>query len=137
MQSTKVELHIGSAIEQYVREIAQDENRSLEAVLEDSLKLLFSNSADGEASEDLLVYCSDEQLWNLVHLRLTFAQDRRIRRLMDLGREDKLSLAEHREMESLLSLIDRQTLLRSQALLLLQERGHRPIQYMNVELAAT
>ena len=136
MQRSKVKLNVPGDIEALARRIAEHENCSLESVLEDGLAMLFSESWDGEQFLDRLAYFSDEQLWNLVHLRLTFAQDRRIRHLMERGGEDTLSSAEESELESLLRLVDRQTVLRSHALIQLQERGHAPLQYLNVELAA-
>ena len=136
MQRSKVELKIPSDIEELARRISEQENCSLESILENGLAMLFSESSDGEQFLDRLAYFSDEQLWNLVHLRLTFAQDRRIRSLMERGGEDTLSHAEESELESLLRLVDRQTMLRSHALVQLQERGHDTLQYVNVELAA-
>lgn len=136
MQRSKVKLKIPGDIAVLARRIAEHENCSLESVLEDGLAMLFSESWDGEPFLDRLAYFSDEQLWNIVHLRLTFAQDRRIRHLMERGGEDTLSSAEESELESLLRLVDRQTVLRSHALVQLQERGHAPLQYLNVELAA-
>lgn len=136
MQQSTVELQIAGDIQNLACKIAQGENCSVESVLEDGLAMLFSSSSDGEQFLDRLDYFADEQLWNLVHLRLTFAQDRRIRRLMERGQEEKLSLAEEAELDSLLELIDRHTVLRSHALVQLQERGHDTLQYVNVELAS-
>ncbi len=136
MQQSTVELQIAGDIQNLARKIAQGENCSVESVLEDGLAMLFSSSSDGEQFLDRLDYFADEQLWNLVHLRLTFAQDRRIRSLMERGQEEELSLAEEAELDSLLELIDRHTVLRSHALVLLQERGHDTLQYVNVELAS-
>lgn len=136
MPRSKVELKIPSDIEELARRISEQENCSLESILEDALAMLFSKSSDAGQFLDRLAYFSDEQLWNLVHLRLTFAQDRRIRNLMERGSENALSHAEETELESLLRLVDRQTVLRSHALVQLRERGHAPLQYLNVELAA-
>lgn len=136
MRRSKVELKIPSDIEDLARKISEQENCSLESVLEDGLSMLFSGSSDGQPFLDRLAYFSDEQLWNLVHLRLTFAQDRRIRSLMERGGEHSLSHSEESELESLLRLVDQHTVLRSHALVQLQERGHAPLQYLNVELAA-
>ncbi|MDE2747862.1 MAG: hypothetical protein OXI34_02755 [Chloroflexota bacterium] len=136
MPRSKVELKIPSDIEELARRISEQENCSLESVLEDGLAMLFSKSSDAEQFLDRLAYFSDEQLWNLVHLRLTFAQDRRIRDLMERGSENMLSHAEESELESLLRLVDRQTVLRSHALVQLQERGYATLQYVNVELVA-
>jgi len=136
MRRSKVELKITSDIEEMARRISEQENCSLESVLEDGLALLYSETWDGEQFLDRLANFSDEQLWNLVHLRLTFTQDRRIRNLMERGGEGRLSQADESELEHLLRLVDRHTVLRSHALVQLQERGHDPVQYLNVELAA-
>ncbi len=134
MQHSTIELQIARDIEEQARKIAQGDNCSFETVLEDGLALLFSTVPADEIRLDRLQAFSDEQLWAIVHLRLSFAQDRRVRLLMEYGREGKLIPHEANELETLLDLIDRQTLLRSQALFLLQERGHDTLQYLNVQL---
>ena len=135
MQRSTIELEIPSDIKTRAREIAEREHCSLESVLEGGLELLFSRPSEVSQIVDRLDNFSDEQLWNLVHLRLTFAQDRRIRSLMERGGEEPLSFAEETELESLLELIDRHTVLRSHALAQLQERGHDTLEHVNVELA--
>jgi len=63
-------------------------------------------------------------LWAVVNQRLTTEQDIRLRQLIALGKQGQLSVDEQAEMERLVDLVDHQMLLRSEALLLLQQRRH-------------
>ena len=136
MKRPTIELEIAPEVVEYVRKIARGENCSVEAVLEDGLTLLFGSTSEVESQLDRLNDCTEEQLWAVIHHRLTFTQDRRIRLLMEYGREGTLMEQEKSELDCLLNLIDRQTLLRSRALLLLKERGHDIFEYLNVQVVA-
>lgn len=67
---------------------------------------------------------TDNELWAVVDQRLTQEQDTRLRELIALGKQGQLTTDEQAEMERLVDLVDHQMLLRSEALLLLQQRGH-------------
>jgi hypothetical protein len=67
---------------------------------------------------------TDEQLWALVHQRLTASQDARLRELIALGKVGQITSDEKAEMERLIDLLDHQMLVRSEALLLLKQRGY-------------
>jgi len=67
---------------------------------------------------------TDDELWAVVNQRLTQKQDTRLRELIALGKQGQLTADEQTEMERLIDLVDHQMLLRSEALLLLQQRGH-------------
>jgi hypothetical protein len=69
-------------------------------------------------------YYADEQLWAIVHQRLAWPQDARLRELIALGKQRQITEDEKAEMERLIDLVDHQMLLRSEALLLLKQRGH-------------
>jgi hypothetical protein len=103
--------------------IAQETNRSVEAVLIDGLALLFGTRSDTIDPEELQNF-SDERLWAVVYHHLAWPQDARLRALVDLGRRGLLSDDERSEMERLIALVDRLTLLRSHALVILKQRGH-------------
>ena len=124
MSQSTVELHIPSDIYERARQIAAESNRSLELVLLDSLALLFGNLPDTSLSPDTLKAYTDEQLWAVVHQRLASPQDARLRELIALGKQGRLSNDEEAEMERLIGLVDHHMLLRSEALLLLKQRGH-------------
>lgn len=67
---------------------------------------------------------SDEQLWRLVYQPFALEQDARLSELTVLGKSGKLSDEEEREMEGLIGENDRYILLRTQALVMLKQRGH-------------
>ena len=124
MSQSTVKLQIPPAIYQRARQIASESNRSPESVLLDGLALLFGDLPDTSLEPDALKSFSDEQLWAVVHQRLAWPQDTRLRELIALGKQGQLSEAEETEMERLMGLVDHQMLLRSEALLLLKQRGH-------------
>ena len=124
MGQSTVELQIPAEIYERARQIASDSNRSLESVLLDGLALLFGDLPNTSLSPDALKDYTDEQLWAVVHQRLAWPQDARLRELIALGKQGQLTTDEQAEMERLVDLVDHQMLLRSEALLLLQQRGH-------------
>jgi hypothetical protein len=122
--SQAIELQIPSEILERAEQIAKESNRSLENVLLEGLSLLFGSLEQEDISlKDLQTY-SDERLWALVYQRLTWPQESRLRELLSLGKAGQLSEAEKPELERLVSEVDRLTLLRSQAIVLLKQRGH-------------
>lgn len=124
MSQSIVELQIPAEIYERAQQIASDSNRSLESVLLDGLALLFGDLPDTSLSPDALKDYTDEQLWAVVHQRLAWPQDARLRELIALGKQGQLTADEQVEMERLVDLVDHQMLLRSEALLLLKRRGH-------------
>ncbi|MYD10760.1 MAG: hypothetical protein F4X02_12050 [Chloroflexi bacterium] len=131
MKRSTVELEITLEIEDHVRAIAEGENCSIESILQEGLALLFGGDSLVEHQLDRLNGCTDEQLWALIHQRLTRAQDERMRELLDRGSKGTLTEQEHAELKYIVDLVDRQMLLRSRALALLQERGHDIDHYLN------
>jgi hypothetical protein len=124
MNQSTVELQIPIEIYERARQIARDSNRSIESVLLDGLTLLFGALPDTKISPDKLKDYSDEQLWAVVHQRLAWLQDTRLRELIARGKQGQITAEETAEMERLINLVDHQMLLRSEALLLLKRRGH-------------
>lgn len=124
MHQPKIELHIPLEIYKRASQIAHDSNRSIESVLLDGLALLFGALPDSGISPDELSAYTDEQLWAIVHQRLAWPQDTRLRELIALGKQGQLTEDEKVEMERLIDLVDYQMVLRSEALLLLKQRGH-------------
>lgn len=124
MSQSTVELQIPDEVYERARQIARVSNRSIEAVLLDGLTLLFGALPDKGISPDELKNYNDEQLWAVVHQRLVWPQDTRLRELIALGKLGVITEDENAEMERLIDLVDHQMLLRSEALLLLKQRGH-------------
>ena len=79
---------------------------------------------NGKIVKGLQCYTNDE-LWVVVDQRLTQRQDTPLCELIAQGKQGQLSADEQVEMERLVDLVDHQMSLRSEALLLLQQRGHQ------------
>lgn len=126
MSQQPVLLQLPEELYERVREIAAESNRPLESVLVDSLALLFGELPSIPAlSPDSLDGFTDGELWAMVTRRLLqWPQDIRLTGLTLLGKQRKLSEDEQNELESLIEQLDQSVLLRSQALLLLKQRGH-------------
>ncbi len=124
MSKATVELELPDEVYERARQIAGETNRSVEAVLLDSLSLLFGGFPEANLTPDDLRRYSDEQLWAVVHQRFAWFQDTRLRELTVLGKQRRLSDEENAEMERLINLVDHVILLRSQALVLLKQRGY-------------
>ncbi len=124
MNQSTIELEIPSAVYERALEIASESNRSVESVLLDGLTLLFGSLPDMQTMPDALKDYDDQKLWAVVHQRLAWPQDTRLRELIGLGKQGQITDEELAEMERLISLVDHQMFLRSEALLLLKQRGH-------------
>jgi predicted transcriptional regulator len=89
------------------QQIAAIENKSLEDVVHQAL-------------EDEI----DKRLWAIVDQRLSPADDARIHELMPRNNDGLLSPDEYQELVRLVKLVNEQMLQRSEALVLLKQRGH-------------
>ena len=123
MSEAGYRLDIPEPVLERVRQIAPQNEQSVETVLIESLNLLFGNFAEKDLSPDALKDYSDEQLWAIVHQRLAWPQDSRLRELASHGDKGHMSVEELDEMGDLIELVGHQMLLRSEALLLLKRRG--------------
>ena len=106
-----------------IRKIAAHSERSVESVLVESLEVLFGEPLEETALAALDDY-TDAQLWAVVYQRLAWPENERLRELTARGKRGDLGPDEQDELEGLLDRVDRHTLLRSRALLLLRQRGH-------------
>ncbi len=132
MNGSTIELEIPEDVFEQASDIARCGNRSVESVLQDGLSFLFGAVADVAFSPDSLIDFSDEQLWEVVHRRLSWSQDSRLRMLMALGKEGRLTEQEIQELEHLVAVVDRQMLLRTKALVLMKQRGHDIEEYLGL-----
>jgi hypothetical protein len=66
----------------------------------------------------------DEELWEVVRRRVSWASSAHLRALTEKGRYSPLSSEEQAELTALTDEADQRTLLRSTALSLLKQRGH-------------
>ncbi len=114
-----------------IRKAAARSDQPVESVLVDTLALLFGTSrADWEGLAATLETLSDEELWALVYRRMAWPEGARVRELTARGKQATLSDAEQSELAALIDEADRLTLLRSRALLVLQQRGHNVGEYL-------
>ena len=114
-----------------IEALAAERQRPVEALVLDSLGLLFGEPPLGwENLSEVLDTFPTEQLWAVVYRRLDFADQARLREMTDRARQQPLSAEERIELDALLDLIDRFMLLRSQALLLLEQRGQDVPRYL-------
>jgi hypothetical protein len=108
-----------------IEEEAAHSEQSVEAVLIESLALLFGVPfVDWDHLAATLETLSDVQLWAVVYRRLASAAAGRLRELTARAQQAPLSTEEQAELAALIDEADRMTLLRSHALLVLQQRGH-------------
>ncbi len=122
---TAVVLNMSDELYRRIAEAAEAAERPVEAVLLDSLSLLFGvGKTAQDITPEILESFSDEQLWALVYRRMRWPPADRLRELMDKNRDGTLSDEERTERDSLLEQIDAQMLVRSYALRILQQRGH-------------
>ncbi len=124
MEQPTKELKVPAAIYERAEEIASKRACSAESVILDALSLLFGELTDMELEPEALKDFADEQLLAVVHQRLSWPHDTRLRELMQLGQLGQVTEKEIVEMEDLVAKFDHQVLLRSEALLQLKRRGH-------------
>jgi hypothetical protein len=80
---------------------------------------------------DELQHYNDDQLWGVVNNYPV--EDAHLNQLTVLGKQGKLSADEITELEQRIDSLDQQILLRSDALLLLKQRGHEIDLYLNTK----
>ena len=134
MSQQPVLLNLPDELYERIQQIAEESQRSVEAVMLESLDLLFSQKSPNDDLDTMLTALSkytDEELWALVHRRMAWSQSMRLHELSDKGKRGILPAQEQRELDGLLAQVDRDMLLRSEALLLLKQRGHHLEPYLS------
>ena len=124
MEETTRVLQVPASIYERAEAIASKRACSAESVMLDALSLLFGVLPNMALEPEELKDFGDDQLRAVVYQRLAWPQASRLRELMQLGQSGQISDEEIVEMEALIDLVDHQMLLRSEALLLLKQRGN-------------
>lgn len=126
MSEKTITLQIPDELFESLRETAVASERPIETVMLESLNVLFQRPSLATNIEALLLELrayTDEQLWAVVYRRLPWTQSLRLHELAAKGKQGFLTETETTELEQLVDLNDRYMLLRSEALLLLKQRG--------------
>lgn len=128
-----IQLNLPADLYARIQEVAARTEQPVEAVLVDSLALLFSMPpVNWEHLEATLETLSDAELWALVYRRVAWTAAERLRDLTARGRQTRLSGEEQDELTALIDEADRMMLLRSRALVILQQRGHNVRDYLHL-----
>jgi hypothetical protein len=119
-------------LHQRLQIVANWSNESEETALIEGMSWLYTTvPSDPEATLKRLQTLSDVQLWAVVYQRLTTPDQERLSELSTRNKVETLTSDEQLELEALLALVDHQVLLRSEALLLLKQRGFEIDRYYN------
>lgn len=135
MSERTVTLQIPDDLFESLRETAVASERPVETVMLESLIELFQRPSLTTHIEVLLSELgayTNEQLWAVVYRRLPWTQSLRLRELSAKGKQGLLTEVETTELEQLVDLNDRYMLLRSEALLLLQQHGQDVNSYLKL-----
>lgn len=137
MYQKSITLQLPDDLYERIQEAAEASERPVEKVLMESIDALFRHPLASEDLDGLLADLqaySAAQLWAVVYRRLRWAQSLRLRELSAKGKQGQLSDTEHTELEQLVNLVDRDMLLRSEALLLLKQRGENVESYLKLAI---
>jgi predicted transcriptional regulator len=129
--SRPIAFEISDEIYERIEKIARNSNRSPESILRDSVTMLFG-STEASLSSEAMEALSDAELWAVAQQHLAFPVDTRLRALTELGKLGKLTEPEQQELEQLVDRYDEYVWQRSQALLLLKQRGHDVEQRLSI-----
>jgi len=133
MTDRTITLHIPS---EQVEKAAQASERAVENVLLDSISLFVNYPQTPQQLDTWVAQLgsyTDAQLWGVVYHRLSETDAFRLRELSDKNTAGTLTAQEQDELDNLIHLVDRDMLLRSEALLLLQQRGHDVEAYLKLK----
>lgn len=120
-----IQLDLPNDLYARIADVAARTDRPVEAILVESLTLLFDASVAGwEGQPATLARLSDAELWALAHRRVAWTSATRLRDLTTRGKQAPLSTEEQNELADLIDEADRMMALRSHVLHLLQQRGH-------------
>ena len=137
MGKRSITLDLPDELYERIQEEAEASQRPVEMVALETLGTVFQQSLDknggdlGELLTEMQDY-SDSQLWAIVRRRLSWMQSLRLRELSVKSKQGTLTEEEGEELNELLNLVDRQMLLRSEALLRLKQRGQDVESYLKL-----
>lgn len=126
-----VTVNLSKRVYQKVRQLAQERNRSVEdelvSVVENALEAdsIWSGvPADIAEEVDQIRFLDDEHLWRAARLTIKEEKSERMQFLTQKQRAEGLTAAEEEEIKQLQHLGHRVMLIRAEAAVVLQARGH-------------
>jgi hypothetical protein len=126
IMAVEITLNVPEAMMQLARKVADDANMSVEVVLLDWLQhpVPKATLTDIDTQLDALSSTTDIHLWTVVHRHLEASQEQRLDEIVDKHEGgEALTPNENAEWADLNEWVGILMLLRSQALVLLKERG--------------
>ncbi|MBI1258907.1 MAG: hypothetical protein GC204_15665 [Chloroflexi bacterium] len=133
MSQKLITLPISDELYKRVQKVAEASKRSPEALLAESLEDFFHFGDDLPSLEALTDY-SSLQLWRVVLNDLSPSEVERLHELSEKNKWETLTQGDEKELDHLIELVDQYMLLRSQALVLLKERGEDINLYLNARI---
>ena len=131
MEQLTVAVEVPADVYRQVEEVAVESDRTAESVIVDVLTMMFRSPSDSILDADDLKCMDDDMLLAIWHSRLAWSLETRLRELMHLGQLGKATNEEVAELEDLVAQADNQVILRSEALILLKQRGHNIDKLLN------
>lgn len=128
-----VSIEIPEELYKRIEQVALRSGQSFETAFLESMSFLYTTIPLGDTERVLqeMAALSDVKLWAIVYQRLTPQTQEQFHLLLQKGNQGLLSATEKFELEELIQLHDYQVLLRSEALLLLKQRGYDLDGYFN------
>ena len=123
-------LNLSDELYEVIRKTAEMSKHSLEDAAIALLELPHLLSDLETETKNFNSY-SDVQLWAVVYKHLSAEQSARLDVLLDKSKTPLITALEKTEAEALVSLVDRYMLIRTEALVLLQNRGYDIKSYLN------
>lgn len=132
MSQREVTLTLPEAFWITAEKIAKSTNRPVSEVLVEALGLLLDDMPP-HIDPDALTAFTDTQLWALVHQRLSAQQSAQLNILIAKAKDETITPEEQAQANQLVAQNDDLMVLRSQALLLLKQRGHDISAYLKTD----
>ena len=122
-------ISIPHALYEKAQRIAQRTSRQVDDVIRTRLEgafeePLFDLTAEEQAELQAIAYLSDDILWTIARKQMPAALQERTSTLLTKNQRGTITEAEYAELEALVERGDRLTLLKSEAMKHLAERGH-------------
>lgn len=120
-----MEITLPPELASYVEQVAKHSNTSPEAALIEGMQWYYTSPVpvDKQAELDKLQTLSDTQLWAIVYQRLSPEDQQQLDTLLEENQQGQLPTSKQHALDNLVAKQNYQILLRSEALVILKQRG--------------